>query len=257
MQACDRIPVPPRSKDAVRLLVTLLALAGLGVFARAGMAGEISHEIATAALRRAASFFRNEVATHGGYVYYVSENLEHRYGEGMATPDQIWVQPPGTPAVGLSYLRAYQASGDPFYLDAARETAEALIYGQLRSGGWSAWIDFDPGGSPSPITAMVVERAETDSSLDDGQTQAATLLLARVDQALEFQDEKIHEATMVALDALLAAQFPMAASRKSGAGRSLISRSSKRNSPTTTGAPRDASKSIGISTRSTTTSSSL
>jgi hypothetical protein len=51
------------------------------------------------ALARAVTFFRDEVATHEGYVWRVSEDLTRRFGEGDATIDQIWVQPPGTPAV--------------------------------------------------------------------------------------------------------------------------------------------------------------
>ena len=77
----------------------------------------------------------------GGYVYYYSVDLSERWGEGLATGDQIWVQPPGTPTVGMAYLDAYAATGEQYYLDAAREAAEALVYGQLRSGGWANSID--------------------------------------------------------------------------------------------------------------------
>jgi hypothetical protein len=96
------------------------------------------------ALQRAVTFYRTQVASHGGYVYYYSPDLQQRWGEGPATKDQIWVQPPGTPTVGLAYLKAYEATDDRFYLDAAREAAEALVYGQLASGGWTNAIDFDP-----------------------------------------------------------------------------------------------------------------
>ena len=171
-------------------------------------AGEYTRELAVGSLKKAATFFRNEVAVHGGYVNYVSTDLRHRYGEGVGTASQIWVQPPGTPAVGLSYMRAYRATGDEFYLAAARETAEALIYGQLKSGGWTAWIDFDPNGSRVANYRNGKGKGRNYSSLDDGQTQTATELLVRVDRALGFKDKKIHEAAMTALDALLAAQFP-------------------------------------------------
>jgi hypothetical protein len=42
-------------------------------------------------------------------VNYVSEDLRHRQGEGVAGPSEIWVQPPGTPTVGLAFLAAYEA----------------------------------------------------------------------------------------------------------------------------------------------------
>ncbi|WP_315940515.1 hypothetical protein [Gimesia alba] len=42
-------------------------------------------------------------------------------------------------------------------------------------------------------------------------TQSAILLLIRVDQAHQFRNQPIHEAAMIALDALLAAQYPVGA----------------------------------------------
>ncbi|MCA9204361.1 MAG: hypothetical protein KDA59_15010, partial [Planctomycetales bacterium] len=74
-------------------------------------------------MRRAATYYRTQVATHGGYVYHYTPDLKTRWGEGLATVDQIWVQPPGTPTVGLAFLRAYEATGDEFYLDAATDAA--------------------------------------------------------------------------------------------------------------------------------------
>src|SRR5262245_54873349 len=97
-------------------------------------------------LKKAATFYRTQVARHGGYVYYTSTDLQDRWGEGKAAPDQIWVQPPGTPTVGMAYLRAHAATKDPYYLDAARDAAEALVYGQLQSGGWTNQITFGSGG---------------------------------------------------------------------------------------------------------------
>jgi uncharacterized protein YyaL (SSP411 family) len=73
-------------------------------------------------------------------VYYYSPDLTRWWGEGEATKDQVWVQPPGTPTVGMAYLKAYAATGDKFYLEAATEAAEALVYGQLASGGWTNCI---------------------------------------------------------------------------------------------------------------------
>jgi len=96
------------------------------------------------AMRKASEFYRGKLAVKGGYVYYYSLDLQERWGEGKAGPDQIWVQPPGTPTVGMAYLKAYQATGDQYYLDAATDTALALVYGQLKSGGWTNSVDFNP-----------------------------------------------------------------------------------------------------------------
>jgi hypothetical protein len=162
------------------------------------------------ALRQAVEFYRTQVARHGGYVYYYSLDLQQRIGEGVASPDTIFVQPPGTPTVGLAYLRAYAATGEPYYLAAAQEAAEALVYGQLQSGGWTQVIHFSGGQSPGRLGRYRHGRGGSwnVSSLDDGQTQAALELLMRVDEALRFRHGAIHEAAQYGLAALLAAQFP-------------------------------------------------
>ena len=162
---------------------------------------------AEAALKQAATYYRNKVARRGGYVYYYSPDLSRRLGEGVAGPDEIWVQPPGTPTVGLAYLAAYKATGDKFYFEAARETAAALMYGQLQSGGWTASIDFDPRGPRVAQYRSGKGRGRNNSTLDDGITQTALRLLAQADEALEFKDRAIHESVQVASDALLKAQF--------------------------------------------------
>jgi PelA/Pel-15E family pectate lyase len=168
-------------------------------------------EQAREAMRRAAEFFRTEISTGGGYLWRYSEDLSDREGEGTATDTMIWVQPPGTPSVGMAFLTAYEATGDSYYLEAARDTAYALVRGQLRSGGWDYRIEFDPSRrrrysyrvDPNPK-----ENARNVSTLDDNNTQAATRLLMRVDRALGFKDEKIHQAAQFALSAILDVQYP-------------------------------------------------
>jgi len=166
---------------------------------------------AIAAMKKAAAYYLQNVSRHGGYVYYVSPDLTRRLGEGVAGPDEIWVQPPGTPTVGMAYLSAYGATGDAFYLDAARETGKALLYGQLKSGGWTASIDFNPRGPRVGEYRNGKGRGRNNSTLDDGISQTAIRFLARLDKALEFKDADVHGAVQVALDALLAAQFPCGA----------------------------------------------
>lgn len=159
-----------------------------------------------AAMRKAAEYYTRVVAVHGGYVYYYSPTLSRRLGEGKATPSQVWVQPPGTPTVGLALLAAYRASGETLFLDGARDAARALVHGQLRSGGWTNKIDFDPNGEPAAYLRGH-GKGKDNSTLDDDISQAALRCLMRVDQALDFRDEPIHEAARIGLDALLAAQF--------------------------------------------------
>jgi len=158
-------------------------------------------------LQAAVKFYRSRAARHGGYVYYYSLDLRERGGEGKADPETIFVQPPGTPTVGLAYLAAFSATGDRDYLDAAREAALALVDGQLQSGGWTQVIHFGPARRLGKYRHRPGGSWNV-SSLDDGQSQAALEMLVRIDQALDFQDAKIHDAARYGLDALLKAQFP-------------------------------------------------
>ena len=86
------------------------------------------------ALRNAVEFFHNDVAAHGGYVYRYSADLSKREGEGKTTRDTVWVQPPGTPAVGMAYLNAYQCTGEAYLLDAARAAGESVRRSARASG---------------------------------------------------------------------------------------------------------------------------
>ena len=167
----------------------------------------ISKDSVQNALHKAATYYREKVAVHGGYVYHYTIDLKERWGEGKATPEQVWVQPPGTPTVGMAFLKAYEATGDVYFLNASKDAAMALVYGQLSTGGWSNQIDFSSIEIQNFGTKNF-RRKESHSSLDDGQTQSAIQLLLKVDAALKFKDAHIHQATKFALDALLAAQFP-------------------------------------------------
>ena len=85
-------------------------------------------------MRKAAEFYWKKVSTQGGYHYYYAEDLSYGRSEHGEGPTQIEVQREATPIVGLTYLRAWEITGDRFYLEAARAAAEALIQGQHCSG---------------------------------------------------------------------------------------------------------------------------
>ena len=161
-----------------------------------------------AGMKKAAQFFQAKVASHGGYVFYYTLDFAQRWGEGAATAEQIFVQPPGTPAVGMALLRAHAATGDALFLEAARTAAEALVFGQLESGGWAQAFDFDPAGAKAGQYRHGKARGRNVSSLDDGTTQAALSFLMHADRALGFQHAGIHEAAEFARRALVAAQHP-------------------------------------------------
>lgn len=170
-----------------------------------------TREQAGQALQRAVRFFCDQVAAEGGYLWRYSADLRMREGEEPATATMAWIQPPGTPAVGEAYLLAYQRVGEEYLLQAALQTARALVRGQLHSGGWAEFIEFDPAkraahayrvdGPPQP-------RARNLSTLDDDKTQSCIRFLMHIDRQLRFQDMAIHEATRYALDRLVEAQYP-------------------------------------------------
>ena len=167
-------------------------------------------EEASAALRRAVAFYHQKVSSHGGYVYRYSADLTKREGEGKVDADTVWVQPPGTPAVGLAYVDAYERVREPYLLEAAKSAGECLVRGQLRSGGWTNHIDFAEDARPKQAYRVDPPRkkARNWTTFDDDKTQSAVRFMSRLDRALDFKDERIHEASLFALDSVLKAQFP-------------------------------------------------
>ena len=166
-------------------------------------------EEADKALRRSAEFFLQKVASHGGYLWRYSADLQRREGEGRADASIVWVQPPGTPSIGEAFLQAYRDTGKTFYLEAARRAAECLIRGQLRSGGWGYHIEFSPQrrGRYAYRVEPAGKSQRNVTTLDDNTTQAAMRFLMQLDRALEFRDAELHEAVAYGLRSLLKAQY--------------------------------------------------
>ncbi len=200
------------------VVVTMLLLGG-AAWAEIFRADEPLAQEARAALEKATAFFRS-LSTNGGYLWWYSEDLKERAGEGRATETQIWVQPPGTPSVGMAFLRAYEVTADKHYLDAAKAAADALAWGQLESGGWTYSIDFDPQGSQryyrradkGKLTDQQIARRRNVTTFDDDNTQSALrFLMAVVDASKGAKDERdarIQEALEYGLQSMLKAQYP-------------------------------------------------
>ena len=144
-----------------------IGMAGLGLMsgglAKALIAQDELAKSARAALDRACAFMRS-IATRGGYLWWYSADLKERAGEGKASETTVWVQPPGTPAVGQAFLGAYDATGDAVHLESARAAADALAYGQLESGGWHYAIDFDPAKDRSLRRAIASDLTAAERS---------------------------------------------------------------------------------------------
>lgn len=171
------------------------------------------HEV-LAAMRKASEFYANKVAAGGGYHYFYTEDLSFGRSESAQGPTQVELQRDATPLVAMTYLEAYDATGDRFYLDAARRAGDAYLRGQLCSGGWDYKVEFDPA-KRRDYQYRADNNCGADKSgvtnLDDNVTQSAVRFLMRLDRALGFQDRAIHEAVTFALERLMAAQYPVGA----------------------------------------------
>jgi len=193
-----------------RTIVHIAVIIGLVVrFAFAGEAAATRKE-AMLALEKSIKFFHSEVSSHGGYLWRYSGDLTLREGESKASETMVWVQPPGTPAVGEAFLEAYETTGEKNFLDAAVDAAYALIKGQLRTGGWFYHIEFEPEKRQKYGYRDVPEQSRQmrKTTLDDDTTQSAVRFLMHVDRILKFEDEKVHEAAVYALDSIVRAQYP-------------------------------------------------
>lgn len=194
-----------------------------------------SPDAVKATLNRAVKYYHEKASSHGGYVYRYSADFKLREAEGIPGPDTIWIQPPGTPAVGAAFLDVYEATGDKGALEAAVDAAHAVSRTQLASGGWDYSGHFgtkdrkehlyrrdvdgkliDRSDAPSGEAGWHVWRERKNyksnyTTLDDDVTQSAVRLLVRVDAALDLRDKEIHEAATYALNSLLNAQYPAGA----------------------------------------------
>lgn len=199
----------------------LAAVAVLAMVEQSGEARAIGPHLTRAAdraLMQAVAFFRTQAAVRGSYVWIYTADLSKRRGEGDTTPTQGWVQPPGTPAVGLAYLQAYERTGKRELLDAAVETAHALAATQLESGGWWPLIEFDPEARKAwcyraetdcRTNAAAMENKDRNATtIDDDISQSALRLLMLVDHRLGQRDTKIHEAAVYGLRTFIEAQYP-------------------------------------------------
>lgn len=144
-----------------------------------------------ASLKKGVQFFQT-LNTHGGYVYNVTPDRKLHWGEGSTGEDVIEVQPPGTPAVGQSFLRAYLVTGDNQSLEAAKEAAFALIKGQNKHGGWNHKINFE-------------NLSDETVSFDDNQSQSAISFLMALNGKV--RDKRVSKAVKRALNLMIVSQL--------------------------------------------------
>ena len=175
-----------------------------------------SKEEVLTAFRQASQFYVTKVANQGGYHATYTENLSYGCsGKGGHGPTQISATGASTPVVGLAFLQVWEATGDSYYLEAARAAAHAMVKGQMCSGGWDYTTQLDPAKRKNyryrvdgDCRGQACNRRRNMTNLDNNTTQAVFRLLMRVDRALSFEDKDIHQAVLYGLDNLMRAQYP-------------------------------------------------
>jgi hypothetical protein len=170
----------------------------------------------TAAMKKATAFATTKLAVHGGYASAWKKDLSAGMTEHSESKTIISIQPPGTTTLGMAFVRAFQATGDTQFLDAAKAAGKALIECQLASGGWDSDFDFDPEKAKQyhlhqHVLAGDKEQGKrrNSSTLDDNKTQSALLFLLELAHLPECKDDTVlQEALKFGLDSLLTAQYP-------------------------------------------------
>ena len=156
---------------------------------------------ARTALLKGAQYLRS-ISAEGGYLWRYSLDLKLVAGEGRATRTMQWLQPPGSPSVGMAMLEAYQRTGEKALLDHALAAGAALAAAQLPSGGWNYNFDFsDPTRS----------KRRNISTFDDNTSQSCLrflLALGEVATGNTARERAIRHARDLGLRKLLEAQYP-------------------------------------------------
>lgn len=172
----------------------------------------------TAAMKKAVAFCQTKLAVHGGYASTWKKDLSLSLTEGheSTTATLISIQPPGTTTIGLALVKAYQATGDKQFFDAARAATQSLIECQLESGGWTDDFDFAEERARQYYLHQDALKGDKEkgkrrntSTLDDNKTESALLFILELAHLPECKDDAVlQESLKFGLDSLLAAQFP-------------------------------------------------
>ncbi len=172
--------------------------------------------VVTAAMKKATHYYQSRLAVHGGYASSWDPKALVGRSESRESKTLIEIQPPGTPATGLAFLKAYRATGDKVFLEAAKGAAQALLECQLASGGWSADFDFDSEQVKKYHLRSQLEAGDTErgkrqamTTLDDNKTQSALLFLVELRALPEAAEMPgLKQGLEFGMERLIAAQYP-------------------------------------------------
>lgn len=168
------------------------------------------------AMKRATHYMMDVASYRGGFVWNYLPDMSRTWGEMEAKRTMVWIQPPGTPAVGHLMLDAYHATGDEYYYQCAERIAGALIWGQLPCGGWNYMFDFAGENSIKEWYATVgrsgwrleeFQHYYGNATFDDGGTMEAAKFLLRI--YVEKYDPSFRPALEKVIGLVLTSQYPV------------------------------------------------
>ncbi|MBN1343404.1 MAG: hypothetical protein JXQ73_12025 [Phycisphaerae bacterium] len=191
---------------ATAILTPINGALGAGATRAPTRGASISEQEITARIDRAASRHYAIAVRFGSYVGWSLSRTVDEGRQFYANEAGTWakdgpmmtIQPPATPSVGYAYVRAYEATRNPRYLEVARSVGDTLLAIQAKwHGGWHQDMFFEGGEwryamvwgltrrdyttEPSNRGIQGVQKGAV--TLDDGTSQAAALFLLRLCQA--------------------------------------------------------------------------
>lgn len=167
-------------------------------------------------MKKATHYMMDVASYNGGFVWSYLPDLSRQWGEMEAKRTMVWIQPPGTPAVGHLMLDAYHATGDEYYYECAQKIAAALIWGQLPCGGWNYMFDFAGENSTREWYATVGKSAWRleefqhyygNATFDDSGTMEAAKFLLRI--YVEKYDPAYRQPLEKCISLVLTSQYPI------------------------------------------------
>lgn len=175
---------------------------------------EHTKQDAQVTMKRATTFMMNKVSHNGGFLWNYLPDFSRTWGELEAYPTSVWVQSPGTPAIGNILLDAYHATDDEFYYQMAEKIANILIFGQLECGGWNYLFDLAGEGSLKRWYETIGKNAwgcgefnhyYGNATFDDSVTADAANFIMRI--YMEKLDPRYKPSLDKAVDFILQSQF--------------------------------------------------
>ena len=166
-------------------------------------------------MKTATQYMMDVVGYRGGFVWNYLPDLSRQWGEMEAKRTMVWTQDPGTPQMGQLLLDAYHATGDEYYYEAAKQVAQALIWGQHESGGWNYTFDFAGEASLKDWYATVgrsgwrleeFQHYYGNATFDDSCTSQCAKFLLRI--YAEKYDPSLRPALDKAIRFVLDSQYP-------------------------------------------------